>query len=305
MSENKKYAVFTIDVEAFSDTGCISALGKNVCSDADARLMDGLERYLSLLEWHGIRATMFALASTAKKLGDRLREYVCRGHEPALHGLNHTSLDSMDSGRFREETLAAKELLEKELGTDICGYRAPFFSLDNEKLEILKELGFSYDSSRMAYPGSDHNGKLDVSGFDKVLCEAYRSGDFFEYGISHKKLFGMNVPISGGGYIRLSGPGWGAVRSMIESYAKAEDLYIFYLHPFELSQNTPPCPRELAAHDKYYLRHGLRDYGAKIETIIDILKRHGFEFVTFDDLTRKLKQKCGTPTAPTCTDSSI
>ena len=33
MSESKKYAVFTIDVEDFSDTGCISALGKNACSE--------------------------------------------------------------------------------------------------------------------------------------------------------------------------------------------------------------------------------------------------------------------------------
>lgn len=289
MNNKKKYAAFTIDVEAFSDTGCISALGKPLFAEVDARMMDGLERYLSLLERHGIRATMFTLASTARMLGEKLRDYVLRGHEAALHGLTHTALDTMDNERFRIETAEAKRLLENELGVDIIGYRAPFFSLDNEKMGILKELGFSYDSSRMAYSASDHNGKLDVSGFEQVMCEAFRTDDFFEYGISHNRLFGMDFPISGGGYIRLSGPGWKAVRSMIEKYARTRDFYIFYLHPFELSQNTPPVPPELSAHEKYYLRHGLRDYGAKIEAIIDILTRNGFEFVTLDALTRILK----------------
>ena len=284
----KKYAAFSVDVEAFSDTGCISRLDGGAGDWDD--MLDGLDRYMDMLDAHGIRATMFALASTVQSDGvaERLRRYISRGHCVALHGLRHTALDAMDVRRFREETALAKEILEKELGITVRGYRAPFFSLDNEKLEILREMGFCYDSSRMEYTGAQHNGRLDVSDFDEVMHGVFRKDGFLEFGVTCEKLFGFTVPISGGGYIRLCGPGWGAVRSMIGHYAKRENCYVFYLHPFEMSDRVPPCPDGLCRRDRYYLRHGLRSYAAKIEAIIKVLARAGFEFVTFDELSASL-----------------
>ena len=43
--KHKKYAVFTMDVESFADTDCISTSGLHV----DVDLMDGFEEYLNIL----------------------------------------------------------------------------------------------------------------------------------------------------------------------------------------------------------------------------------------------------------------
>ena len=74
----KKYAVFTMDVEAFSDTECISATGRQV----DVDLMDGLDEYIRILDKNGIKSTLFTVGQFAPKIADRIREY--KGYVPVV-----------------------------------------------------------------------------------------------------------------------------------------------------------------------------------------------------------------------------
>ena len=93
---------------------------------------------------------------------------------------------------------------------------------------------------------------------------------------------GIPVPLSGGGYVRLGN--WGFVLSMLSDYLRKSDYYVFYLHPFELSKQKVPHVPHLKPHDQWYLSVGLHTYRAKIETIIKLLKKFGYEFVTFEEM---------------------
>ena len=268
MEQRKKYAVFTMDVEEFTDTECVANSGQTVTCD----MLDGLDEYIRLLEKHDIRATLFTVCQTACRHKERLQRYLARGHRIALHGLEH----------IRRDTQQAKALLEQEFSTQITGYRAPCFSLDGSKLDILRMLGFRYDSSRMDFTPARHVEKLDMSEFNEPVKGVFRKNGFYEFGLTCQKFFGKNFPISGGGYVRLGH--WSFIMPLISSYVHQNDYYVFYLHPFELSRERPPALKNLKLYDRYYLNSGLRTYRLKIEAIIRLLCGCGYRFVTFDEL---------------------
>jgi len=146
--EQKKYAVFTMDVEAFSDTECIKSAGIPV----NSQLLDGFDEYIRILDSHGIKSTLFTLADLAPKMEDKLRACRENGHELALHGYHHTAPMAVSPAQFREDIFAAKQQMRAIFGEDVNGYRAPFFSMDSARLDVLRELGFTYDSSRLGTP---------------------------------------------------------------------------------------------------------------------------------------------------------
>ncbi len=273
----KKYAIFTMDMEDFSDTGCVRESGVHV----ENEMLDGLDEYIRLLEGHGIKATLFTVCNAVESVKNKMHRYIERGHKIALHGFDHQAPLTMSHQQFRENIRHAKEKLEAEFGVEVVGYRAPFFSMDNERLDILKELGFRYDSSWMNFAQLPHEKQIDISTFTHVIDNVFEKNGFYEFGISCKKVFNRNFPISGGGYVRLSA--WPFVRSLISQYIADNDYYVFYLHPFELSKQKIPQIKNLKPHDQFYLTYGFRNYRAKINRIIAMLKKMDFEFVTFEE----------------------
>lgn len=279
MFENRtKYAVFTVDVESFTDTECVSNSGADVHED----MLDGLDEYIRILDKYGIKATMFSVCRTALAARDRIAPHVAKGHTLALHSMDHTVPCNLTNEQFRQETALAKKLLSEVFGTEIKGYRAPCFGIDNEKLDILKELGFLYDSSRINFAAARHTVDVSMQKFRELRKGIFRSDGFFEFGLIQNRIFGQEYPISGGGYVRLFN--WGVIRAAILDYIRKNDYYVFYLHPFELSRKRAPRIPNLKSYDQYYLNHGLRTFPYKVEMIIRFLKKAGYVFVTFDEL---------------------
>ena len=281
----KKYAVFTMDVEAFTDTECVFNSGETVKED----LLDGFDEYIKLLDKYNIKCTLFTVGKLIPRIEERLRHCMKNGHRVALHSYDHIPPMKKSLEQFRAETRRAKEMVERLLGTKALGYRAPNFSMDAARLGVLKELGFTYDSSHLNFSMARHTVKLDLSDFDVVRNGMFRKDGFYEFGMSQCKVFGRAFPISGGGYVRLGN--WGYIRSRIYDYAKKNDYYVFYLHPFEMSRQKIPNIRGLKSYDRYYLKHGVKSYAAKVETIIHILQKQGFEFVTYEDLVAILEKR--------------
>ena len=73
---------------------------------------------------------------------------------------------------------------------------------------------------------------------------------------------------------------------MITHYIRRHDYYVFYLHPFELTRRKIPFFKELKNYDKYYIKQGIRHYNRRVERIIQMLLKNGYEFVTFEKLTQ-------------------
>lgn len=275
---NKKYAFFTIDVERFIDTECVYKAKQPV----KETMLDGLERYMEILDKHNIKATLFVLSELADSVKDVLKKYINNGHKIALHGKRHVPPVMMDNEFFREQILSAKTELESVLDVPVIGYRAPCFSIDREKIDILEEIGFKYDASKMEFSGARHNTHIDMHGFTKIASEIYRKENFFEFGISTQKIFGKNFPVSGGGYLRISN--WLFAQTMVNRCLKNSNYYVFYLHPFELSKKKIPWIKNLNFRDKYYLNSGHLSYPYKIEYIIKKIKKYGYSFSTFEDI---------------------
>lgn len=278
MNKKRKLAVFTMDLEHFVDTGCVRASGAEIRED----MLDGLDEYISLLDRHGIKATLFAMCPAAEQVKEKVEKYLQAGHTLALHGDDHVPPMTLSAEEFRESIRNGKERLERTFGTRVRGYRAPFFSLDNKRLDVLEELGFDYDASRLAFQNRDYAGQIDVEDFKQLSDGAFRRGHFYEFSASCQRFMGIPVPLSGGGYVRLGN--WGFVLSMLSDYLRKSDYYVFYLHPFELSKQKVPHVPHLKPHDQWYLSVGLHTYRAKIETIIKLLKKFGYEFVTFEEM---------------------
>lgn len=280
-----KYAVFTMDVEAFSDTECIRSSG----TQTNAQLLDGLDRYISILDKHGIKSTLFTVGKLAPKMADRLRPHIRNGHRLALHSYDHTAPMCQSPEQFRKQTYQAKKQLSRLFDTPVDGFRAPCFSMDRQRLDILKELGFLYDSSHLGFQPARHTVGLDLDHFHQIRHNVFRRDDFYEFGLSKTRVLGLPFPISGGGYVRL--PLWSAVKHLIRRHIKENDYYVFYLHPFELTAQNVPALKNLKLYDQYYLHAGIRSYPQKIEQIIQMLKDAGYRFVTFEDLAQIMNRE--------------
>lgn len=281
----KKYAVFTMDVETFADTECINSSGLQV----DVDLMDGFDEYMQILDRHDIKSTLFTVGDLAPKIADQLQPHLAKGHRLALHSYTHVAPMTVPLEQFREKTHQAKARLKELFGVDVTGFRAPCFSMDKDRLDVLQELGFQYDSSHLDFSRARHTVEIDLQDFKQLRNGIFRKDDFFEFGLSKERVLGMRFPISGGGYVRLSP--WGFVKALIRHYVLHNDYYVFYLHPFELTKQKIPYIKELKSYDKYYIKQGIRTYGKRVERIIQMLKKSGYEFVTFEQLVNIMKKE--------------
>ena len=278
----KKYAVFTMDVETFGDTECIRTAHIHVDTD----LLDGLEEYLKILDRHGIKSTLFTVGDLAPKIADQLRPHLENGHRLAMHSYTHLAPMTEPVERFREGICQAKADMEALFSTEVVGFRAPCFSMDKARLDALRELGFRYDSSHLDFQKARHTVQLELEDFRPLRKDILRSGSFYEFGLCKGKLFGSPFPISGGGYVRLNV--WGAIKVMLRRYIRKNDYYVFYLHPFELTRQKVPFLKQLKSYDRYYIKHGIRAYHKRVERIIRMLKKAGYEFVTFEQMVQTL-----------------
>ena len=101
---------------------------------------EGLENLIELLNKYNIRATFFTTANFAKRYPELTKE-LSKKHEIACHGYSHSDNYAKDISRIN---LAKKEI-EKIIGKEIKGFRAPRFEIKN--ISGLSNFGFEYDSS--------------------------------------------------------------------------------------------------------------------------------------------------------------
>ncbi len=275
----KKYAVLGMDIE---DWFHLDYFNEDEC-DASQSTMDGLEIYLNILKQYNIKATFFVVASLVTKHRELLKKVIEDGHEIALHSYSHKRPLTLSIDDFIKDTKKGIAVIKEILNVEVKGYRAPCFSLDRQRLDILKAEGLIYDASKIDFGSHKLYGDLDITDFKEVHPNIYSQNNFTEFETSTVEFLGRNFPVSGGGYLRIFP--WFLTKKLLKKYFKTNGNYFFYIHPFEFSKNYfIRVPENTDFKTKMRFSLGRKSVEKKMHSLIRILQKNNYSFVTFEEL---------------------
>ena len=279
-----KYVVLSMDIE---DWYHLDYFARDEC-DLSYSMLDGIECYLNLLKLNNVPSTFFILSELCKKFSSSLLKALNNGvHEIASHGCSHTRPLMMDAEAFCNDIKKSKHTIEDAFHCRVKGYRAPCFSLDRKYLDLVCDAGYLYDSSRILFKNHPLYGSINLDGFTRLSNNIYKNDDFFEFQVSTLQILGRNVPVSGGGYLRIFP--WLIFKSLVRKYIKDCDVYVLYIHPFELSKKVSPIlPKNTKLSQRFRFNRGRRSVENKLNSLIKILKSNDFHFTTFEKLRDSL-----------------
>ena len=277
--------LLTVDLEEwFVVEALTSRMEHDRWDDLPSTVEMNVRRLLNLFRRKQVRATWFVLGWVAERYPQLVQDVQSEGHEVACHSFYHRRIDTMQPEEFRADTQRAMRAIQAAIGRRPVGYRAPSWSINNKipwAFSILAELGFEYDSSIFPI-------KHDIYGMPEGPREMFRmefdNGLFlYEIPASTWRLFGKNLPIAGGGYLRHC-PYWYS-RRVIRKLNRAGRPAVVYIHPWEIDPE-PPRVEGLS------LLQRLRAYGStdilavKLEHLLD-----DFRFTTVTHYIRHTRQR--------------
>lgn len=228
------------------------------------------------------KASFFVLGWLAERLPGLVREIHSRGHEVASHGYNHNLCNQQSCEDLKKDLKDSKKLLEDIIGSQVYGYRAPSFAINNDILQVIEDCGYLYDSSYNSFAMHERYGRLDLSKNDNKGVAVKISNNFYELPISNIKfsiqnsksrIQNLQLPWGGGGYFRtipLSLFKMG-VNSILNKYK----AYIFYMHPWEIDSKQP---RIKEASYFFKFRHYVNLYknASKFSLFIKYFRKYNF-----------------------------
>lgn len=233
------------------------------------RAGDQTRRILDLFDRHGVKATFFVLGWVADRHRALVREIHARGHEVAAHSYWHRLVFEMTPEEFRADLREVKALLEDLTGAPVIGYRAPTYSVTRASLwalEILSEEGFSYSSS--IFPIThDRYGIPSWGRFPTAT--RYGDRELWEFPLSTLRAFGRNLPVAGGGYLRLL-PARSVAAAIAHLNNHEHQPAILYLHPWEIDPAIPRFSQGLLRDTRGYV--GLAGMFSKLELLLSLLR---------------------------------
>lgn len=226
----------SIDVEDwFQVENLKGVIARDTWDEQDLRVERNTDRMLQLMDNHNVRCTCFILGWVAEKCPSLIKRISEAGHEIASHGYGHDLIYNLSQDEFREDMKRGIGIVEDLTGAKIRGYRAPSFSITDWSIDILQELGLTYDSSAFPTVAHDRYGKLAGMDSGQPIVEI-RPG-FHEVCVSVLKLGKKGIPWAGGGYFRLFP--YPIFKRGVKKILKSGNPYVFYIHPWEVDPGQP------------------------------------------------------------------
>ena len=274
----EKYAVITMDVEDWYQCDYFLDSSK---MDEQYHMLDGLDVLADILRKNQVKGTFFLVDDLLEHVKDTLVALDREGCEIGCHGYKHVRPIKLEKEEFRAQITKAKSDIERLLGHEILGYRAPTFGIDDERLQVIRDLGFKYDSSKNGFAQNPRYGHLDISGFQPAADNIYTDSDFCEFEVSTQEFLGYKLPL-GGGYLRMLP--WVFNKHQLRKYADSGKFYVLYIHPFELSKKKVPFVPDCGFLNRIRSTLGRRSVAERVDKVIKYMKSRGYEFVTFRQL---------------------
>jgi len=268
----------TVDVEDYFHVSAFAgSIDRKDWNNYPLRVERNTQRLLELFDNNGIKVTFFVLGWVAERVPHLVSEIAAMGHEVACHGYSHQLVYDQTVEEFREETLRSKSLLEDIAQVPVRGYRAASYSITQRSLwalDVLAEAGFTYDSSifpirhdRYGMPGTPET---------PYQLKSPAGQSIVEFPLSTARLFGMHLPVAGGGYFRLYP--YRLTKFGLSRINSNNHPFIFYMHPWEIDPGQPRIDAVLLSRFRHYnnlhrfegrLRRLMEDF--HFGTVMDVL----------------------------------
>ncbi|HKW62497.1 MAG TPA: XrtA system polysaccharide deacetylase [Candidatus Acidoferrum sp.] len=250
--------ILSVDVEDYFQVEAFAnEIPRNTWEEWPSRVVENTRRILDLFDRHNTKGTFFFLGWVASRFPALVREVQAGGHELACHSYWHRRVSSLTLAEFREDVRISKDAIEQASGVQVCGYRAPSWSIDKSclwALEILGEKGFLYDSS--IYPI-----RHDIYGFPDAPRFAYvykcRNGrKLTEIPPPTVRIAGFNFPGAGGGYFRILP--FLYTESVFRIFEwRYQRPVVTYFHPWEIDSEQPRIPTNVKSRFRHYTNLGV------------------------------------------------
>jgi peptidoglycan/xylan/chitin deacetylase (PgdA/CDA1 family) len=154
---------FDCDHETFELGQGNAAIGRLAWGEFGRRV--GVPRILKVLSSHDVKASFYVPAIAGMIDPAEPRKIVDAGHEVGIHGWIHENNSRLDRDSERDLMLRSRDALEQLTGIAPRGFRSANWDLSPHTIDLVREMGLSYDSSLMA----------DEDCYE-LLCEGKPSG---------------------------------------------------------------------------------------------------------------------------------
>jgi polysaccharide deacetylase family protein (PEP-CTERM system associated) len=256
----------TVDVEEHFQVSAFSlTVDRSDWPRQESRVVENTERLLDLFDGSKVRATFFVLGCVADKHPGLVDTIARRGHEIGSHGWSHELIHEQTPEAFHTELERSRKLLQDLSGQPVEGHRAASFSIGRRNLwalDIVAENGFRYDSSLFPV-------RHDRYGMPQAPREIHRlktpcGNTLIEFPPSTLSIAGQNLPIAGGGYLRLYP--LGLTRLAIRRLNRSGQPAMVYVHPWEVDPHQPRINAPLKSRFRHYV--GLNGTARKLATLM-------------------------------------
>jgi peptidoglycan/xylan/chitin deacetylase (PgdA/CDA1 family) len=273
-----KIAVFSIDVEEWYHLEYF----KNSKTDKKKSVMDGLHTFIKIVDKHNIKASFFIVGELIQTLKKTIKKLDIEGHDIGLHSYFHKRPVVQNINEFIKDTKDTISEMKSILPNNSFGYRSPCFAIDRERLDEVIKLGIQYDASKITQKEHPLYVNLDLDGFEKQERDIYKKDFFKVFEVSTIKFLGVNIPIAGGGYLRIIP--WPIYIWLLKKYLKESTFINFFIHPFELSSMNFDLPENTPYLTKFRYNYKRNKVEKRLNMIIELLKENDYNFKTFSQI---------------------
>lgn len=145
---------------------------------------EDMDKILSVLNKHNIKATFFVLGTWAKDNAQAMKNIVAGGHEIGNHSYNHTYYTTLSSSAMIEDIKKCNEEIKKACGAIPSLFRAPSGDYNNNVISASKESGMEY--IQWSVDSLDWRGLTCQQMLERIIPKT-KSGDIllFHNGTKH------------------------------------------------------------------------------------------------------------------------
>jgi polysaccharide deacetylase family protein (PEP-CTERM system associated) len=236
MLASKKTYLFSIDLEEI-----FFRTSDNI--PRHKRVPEVMNELLAFLDTHQAKITFFTVGDIAEEYPDVIQNIVDAGHEIASHSHRHVTLDKQTPGEFEEDLVANINSLKKAGAKEVIGYRAPNFSVEQNRqwvYPILAKHGIKYSSSIL--PASN-----PLFGWKEHGAEATTKSGILELPMTVAKFFHLEIPPSGGIYFRVLPLFW-----IKRAFKKTKSPILGYMHPYDFDYSQPRIMHPGINNSRFY-----------------------------------------------------